>query len=95
MIGLDATLKARLVTDVSNKLDLALLTGDGEVDSITGIVNQADVQTGVLDITDADSLLDAIALASAAEVTHNHGSSTGRTSSPCASSMKPPARPST
>jgi len=71
VIGLDATLRARLVTDVSNKLDLALLTGDGADDSITGIVNQSGVQTGVLDVTDADSLLDAIALASAAEVTPN------------------------
>lgn len=69
VIGLDATLKARLVTDVSNKLDTALLTGDGASGSITGIVNQTGVQTGVLDVTNADSLLDAIALASAAEVT--------------------------
>ncbi|CAN5134114.1 hypothetical protein BH11ACT7_BH11ACT7_20550 [soil metagenome] len=36
---------------------------------ITGLINQAGVQTGELDVTDADSLLDAIALASAAEVT--------------------------
>lgn len=71
VIGLDATLKARLVTDVSNKLDTALLTGNGASGSITGIVNQAGVQTGALDVTDADSLLDAIALASAAEVTPN------------------------
>jgi HK97 family phage major capsid protein len=71
VIGLDAALRARLVKDVSDKLDLALLTGDGADDSITGIINQADVQTGILDVTDADSLLDAIALASAAEVTPN------------------------
>ncbi len=71
VIGLDATLRARLVTDVANKLDTALLTGDGAEDSITGIIHQDDVQTGELDVTDADSLLDAIALASAAEVTPN------------------------
>lgn len=71
VIGLDATLRARLVQDVANKLDTALLTGDGADDSITGIINQPDVQTGALDVTDADSLLDAIALASAAEVTPN------------------------
>lgn len=40
-------------------------TGGG----ITGIINQVGVQTGDLDVADADSLLDAIALASAAEVT--------------------------
>ncbi|BCI92749.1 hypothetical protein NIIDMKKI_79550 [Mycobacterium kansasii] len=47
-------------------------TTEGEAaDSITGIINQPGVQTGVLDVADADSLLDAIALASAAEVTPN------------------------
>ena len=71
MIGLDATLKQRLVTDVSNALDDALLTGAGTANTITGIINQAGVQTGALDVADADSLLDAIALASAAEVTPN------------------------
>lgn len=71
VIGLDATLKTRLVTDVSNALDDALLKGTGASKSITGIINQTGVQTGVLDTTDADSLLDAIALASAAEVTPN------------------------
>jgi HK97 family phage major capsid protein len=35
---------------------------------ITGLINQAGVQAGELDVTDADSLLDAIALASAVEV---------------------------
>jgi hypothetical protein len=71
VIGLDATLKARLVTDVSSKLDTALLTGDGASNTIKGIINQTGVQTDVLDVADADSLLDAIALASAAEVTPN------------------------
>lgn len=71
VIGRDATLKQRLVTDVSNALDTALLTGDGADDDITGLIHQADVQTGTLDVTDADSLLDAIALASAAAVTPN------------------------
>jgi HK97 family phage major capsid protein len=85
VIGLDATLKARLVTDVSSKLDTALLTGDGASNTIKGIINQTGVQTGVLDVADADSLLDAIAQASAAEVTPNGGSSTVPTSSACAS----------
>ncbi|MFQ2875103.1 phage major capsid protein [Mycobacterium sp. MS3] len=38
---------------------------------IKGLINQAGVQTGELDVTDADSLLDAIAQASAAEVMPN------------------------
>ncbi|MFC5999344.1 phage major capsid protein [Quadrisphaera sp. GCM10027208] len=71
VIGLDATLKARLVSDVSRKLDTAFLTGDGVDNTVTGIVNQAGVQTGVLDATEPDSFLDALALAHAAEVTPN------------------------
>jgi HK97 family phage major capsid protein len=69
VIGLDSVLRQRLVTDVSNALDDALLKGTGTANSITGIINQPGVQTGALDVADADSLLDAIALASAAEVT--------------------------
>jgi HK97 family phage major capsid protein len=54
---------------VSNKLDTAPLTGNGTSGSITGLINQAGAQTGALDVADADSLLGAVALASAAEVT--------------------------
>lgn len=44
-------------------------TTEGEAaNGITGLINQAGVQTGDLDVADADSLLDAIALSSAAEV---------------------------
>lgn len=71
VIGLDSVLKDRLVSDVSRKLDTAFLTGDGADDSVTGIINQPGVQTGTLDTTDPDSLLDALALAAAAEVTPN------------------------
>lgn len=71
VIGLDATLKARLVSDVSRKLDTAFLTGDGADGTVTGIINQTGVQAGVLDAAEPDSLLDALALASAAEVTPN------------------------
>ncbi|ODQ85321.1 phage major capsid protein [Mycolicibacterium holsaticum] len=71
VIGIDAVLKARLVKDVSDALDNALLKGNGASDSITGIINQANVQTGTLDVTDADSLLDAIGQAVAEEVMPN------------------------
>lgn len=71
VIGLDATLKQRLVTDVSNALDTALLTGDGAANTIAGILNQSGSQVGTLDVTDADCLLDAIAQASAVEATPN------------------------
>ena len=45
VIGLDATLRQRLVTDVSNALDTALLTGTGTRNTITGLINQAGVPT--------------------------------------------------
>jgi HK97 family phage major capsid protein len=71
VIGIDAVLKSRLVKDVSDALDTALLTGTGTSDSITGITEQAGVTTGLLDVADADSLLDAIAALNAKEVTPN------------------------
>ena len=71
VIGIDAVLKARLVKDVSDALDTALLVGDGNDDSITGIINQPDVQLDSWDPTDPDTLVDAIGLAVAAEVTPN------------------------
>ena len=71
VIGLDAVLKTRLVKDVSDKLDIALLTGDGASDSITGLIEQDGVQTDTWDPVDPDSLLDAIGLAVAAEVIPN------------------------
>lgn len=71
VIGLDQVLKDRLVSDVARKIDDAFLTGDGVDGSVTGIVNQAGVQTGVLDASEPDSLLDALAMASAAEVQPN------------------------
>jgi HK97 family phage major capsid protein len=71
VIGIDAVLKARLVKDVSDALDTALLKGDGTDDPITGITEQADVTTGTLDVSNADSLLDAVAALNAKEVTPN------------------------
>lgn len=68
-VGVDNVLQARLVKDVANKLDTALLIGDGANNTVTGILNQPGVQVGTLDTANPDSLLDAIALANAAEVT--------------------------
>ena len=62
VIGIDAVLQNRLVKVVSDALDTALLTGDGIDDTIAGLIEQDNVQTGELDVTDADSLLDAIGL---------------------------------
>jgi len=71
VIGIDAVLKARLVHDVSDLLDDALLQGAGTSNSIKGITKQAGVTTGELDVTDPDSLLDAIAALNAQEITPN------------------------
>ncbi|WP_353107736.1 phage major capsid protein [Gordonia sp. (in: high G+C Gram-positive bacteria)] len=71
VIGIDAVLKARLVHDVSDLLDDALLQGTGAANSIKGITKQAGVTTGELDVTDPDSLLDAIAALNAQEITPN------------------------
>ena len=71
VIGIDTVLKARLVKDVSDALDTALLTGAGTSDSITGIINQPDVQTDSWSPIDPDTVLDAIGLAVAAEVMPN------------------------
>lgn len=70
-VGLDAILKTRMVSDVSSKLDTELLAGTGASGGITGILNQPGTQSGVLDVTDPDSLMDALALTTAAEVVPN------------------------
>lgn len=71
VIGIDAVLKARLVKDVSDALDDALLKGTGASDTITGFINQPDVQEGPWDPTNPDTLLDAIGLAVTAEAKPN------------------------
>ena len=74
-VGVSQMLQQRIVTDMRATLDDALLVGDGASDAAgvtpTGILNQADVQTGVLDLSDPDTLLDGVGLAAVAEVTPN------------------------
>lgn len=69
--GVSGVLQRRIVTDVRDQLDDALLDGDGLDNSITGIVNQPGVTTGTLDASDPDSILDAIADLAAKEITAN------------------------
>lgn len=68
-IGVSTVLEQRLVKDVQNKLDTALLVGDGAAKSVTGIFNQAGTTSveGALDAP--DTFLDALAAAAANEVT--------------------------
>ena len=69
--GVSSLLQQRLVKDVANTLDDALLKGDGTENQIKGIINQDDITKGTLDLTDTDSLLDALALAASKEVSPN------------------------
>ena len=71
--GVSQTLQTRLVTDVRDMLDTALLNGDGGGDdadgTVTGLVHTPGALTGDFDAEDPDSVLDAIATMSAAEIT--------------------------
>lgn len=69
--GVTAVLQQRIVEDVRKKLDTELLNGDGKDATITGIFQQAGVQTSTYDLADPDTLLDALALATGEEVSPN------------------------
>lgn len=79
VIGLDAVLQARLVTDVANALDAALWDGDGSSDTIKGILQADNIETGPLDVTDVDSLIDGLATAQGNHVTPTHWAMTPTT----------------
>lgn len=70
-VGVSAVLQQRLVKDVANDLDNALLLGTGADDTVTGLVNQPGIDTAALSTTDTDPYLDALALAASKEVTPN------------------------
>lgn len=70
VFGIDQVLRARMVSDVASKIDDAFLTGTGADDTVTGIFNQAGTQASPFAI-DGDAFMDALAVATAAEVTPN------------------------
>lgn len=70
-MGVSAVLQQRLVKDVADSLDDALLMGTGAGDTITGLINQAGVQAAPLDLDGTDTFLDALAMAAAKEVKPN------------------------
>jgi HK97 family phage major capsid protein len=72
VVGLESVLQTRLVTDVAHALDAALWDGAGTSNTIKGILRQTGVATGVLDLTDADSLIDGWATAMGNKVTPTH-----------------------
>lgn len=67
-IGVSEVLQRRLVADVRDKLDTALLVGDGADNSVTGIINQPGVTNAAWDVADPDSILDGLATLAASEV---------------------------
>ncbi len=72
VIGLDAVLQQRLVTDVAMALDKALWDGAGTSNTIKGIFRQTGIATGPLVLTDPDSLIDGLALAQGNKVNPTH-----------------------
>lgn len=72
VIALDATLRTTLVTNVAQALDAALWDGAGTSNTIKGIFKQTGIATGVLDLTDADSLIDGLATAQGNKVSPSH-----------------------
>lgn len=72
VVALEATLRSRLITDVANALDAALWDGAGTSNTIKGILRASNVETGTLDLTDADSLIDGLAAAHGNKVMPTH-----------------------
>lgn len=72
VVGLEAVLRTRLVTDVANALDAALWDGAGTSNTIKGIFRQTGIATGVLNLSDPDSLIDGLALAQGNKVSPTH-----------------------
>ncbi|HRD11810.1 MAG TPA: phage major capsid protein [Mycobacterium sp.] len=72
VVGLEAVLRTRLVTDVARALDAAMWDGAGTSNTIKGILRQSSIGTGTLDLTDPDSLIDGMATAQANKVSPSH-----------------------
>lgn len=72
VVGLEAVLRTRLVTDVANALDAALWDGAGTSNTIKGILRATGIATGTLDLADPDSLIDGLATAQGNKVNPTH-----------------------
>lgn len=70
-VGVSSVLQNRVVADVRDKLDTALLMGDGAGDTVTGILEQPGVETAPLDLADPDTILDGLAWLAGNEITPN------------------------
>lgn len=72
VVGLETVLQQRLVTDVASAYDAALWDGTGTSDTVKGILRATGIATGALDLSDPDSLIDAIATAQGNKVNPSH-----------------------
>lgn len=72
VVGLESVLRTRLVTDVAAALDAALWDGTGTSNTVKGILRASGIATGVLDLSDPDSLIDGLAVAQGNKVTPSH-----------------------
>ena len=72
VVGLDAVLRTRLVTDVANALDAALWDGAGTTNTVKGILRQTGIVTGTLDLAAPDSLIDGLATAQGNHISPSH-----------------------
>ena len=70
-VGVSAVLQNRVVADVRDKLDTALLMGDGTDDTVTGIMEQPGVERAPFSPADPDTILDGLAWLAGNEVTAN------------------------
>lgn len=72
VVALETVIRTELVTLHSNALDAAMWDGAGTSNTIKGIFRQSGIATGTLDLTDPDSLIDAIATAQGNKVNPTH-----------------------
>lgn len=72
VVGLESVLRTRLVTDVAAALDAALWDGTGTSNTVKGILRASGIATGVLDLSDPDSLIDGLAVAQGNKVQPTH-----------------------
>lgn len=70
-IGVSSVLQNRIVADVRDKLDTALLLGTGADDTVTGIMEQAAVERAPFSPADPDTILDGLAWLAGNEITAN------------------------
>lgn len=79
VLGVEQVFQNSLVTSVATALDAALWSGAGTSNTIKGILAQSGIATGDLDVTDADSLLNGLATATANNVQPTHLAMTAAT----------------